>query len=57
MVRAGEAMEVGLREVCQDIRIGKMLIRHHEMESRSKGPRVYILSLYFIFYLFLVSLL
>lgn len=30
IVRAGESMEVGLREVCQSVRIGKILIQRNE---------------------------
>lgn len=33
IVRAGESMEVGLREVCQSVRIGKILIQRNEETS------------------------
>lgn len=32
-MRAGESMEIALREVCKDIRIGKILIQNEEITS------------------------
>lgn len=36
IVRAGESMEAGLREVCQSIRIGKILIQRNEDTAMPK---------------------
>ena len=36
-MRAGESMEVGLREVCKDVTIGKLLI---QTDPRSGSPTV-----------------
>ena len=42
ILRAGECMEAGLSEVCQDIRVGKILIQ----TSRETGePELYYLRL------------
>jgi uracil phosphoribosyltransferase len=42
VVRAGESMEVGLRDVCRSIRIGKILIQRDKV---TKLPRLYYSSL------------
>lgn len=36
ILRAGEAMEAGLREVCRSVRIGKILIQRDEETARPK---------------------
>ncbi|TRM68749.1 uracil phosphoribosyltransferase-domain-containing protein [Schizophyllum amplum] len=36
ILRAGEAMEVGLREVCRSVRIGKILIQRDEETAQPK---------------------
>ncbi|RPD62161.1 PRTase-like protein [Lentinus tigrinus ALCF2SS1-7] len=36
ILRAGEAMEVGLREVCRSVRIGKILIQRDEETAQAK---------------------
>lgn len=47
IVRAGESMEVALREVCKAVRIGKILIQRDEETAL---PKV-------VFYLFPIDLL
>lgn len=42
IVRAGESMEVGLREVCQSVRIGKILIQRNETTAE---PDCYYIKL------------
>lgn len=42
VVRAGESMEAGLREVCRSIRIGKILIQRDKV---TKLPKLYYASL------------
>lgn len=39
IIRAGESMEAGLRQVCQNIRIGKILIQRDEETAE---PKVYV---------------
>eukprot|EP01095_Lingulamoeba_sp_RSL-Kostka_P009064 TRINITY_DN30_c1_g2_i1.p1 TRINITY_DN30_c1_g2~~TRINITY_DN30_c1_g2_i1.p1 ORF type:complete len:246 (-),score=78.14 TRINITY_DN30_c1_g2_i1:155-892(-) len=41
MVRAGESMEAGLRQVCQKIRIGKILIVKNEENGKIKTQALY----------------
>lgn len=36
ILRAGEAMEAGLREVCRSVRIGKILIQRDEETAQPK---------------------
>ncbi|KAG8702428.1 Uracil phosphoribosyltransferase, synthesizes UMP from uracil [Ceratobasidium sp. 394] len=36
ILRAGEAMEAGLREVCRSVRIGKILIQRDEETAKAK---------------------
>lgn len=36
ILRSGEAMEAGLREVCNDVRIGKILIQRNEEDAQPK---------------------
>eukprot|EP00455_Lapot_gusevi_P028425 TRINITY_DN3033_c0_g1_i1.p1 TRINITY_DN3033_c0_g1~~TRINITY_DN3033_c0_g1_i1.p1 ORF type:complete len:208 (+),score=61.29 TRINITY_DN3033_c0_g1_i1:123-746(+) len=43
VVRSGEAMERGLREVCRDIRIGKIVIQ--QSANKKSGPRLYYCNL------------
>lgn len=42
IVRAGESMEAGLREVCKQIRIGKILIQRDEKTAK---PMLYYVKL------------
>ncbi|KAG8718846.1 Uracil phosphoribosyltransferase, synthesizes UMP from uracil [Ceratobasidium sp. 395] len=48
ILRAGEAMEAGLREVCRSVRIGKILIQRDEETAKAKlfysKARVYLLT-------------
>ena len=39
ILRAGEAMEVGLREVCRSVRIGKILIQRVRPPPICTAPR------------------
>jgi len=42
IIRAGESMETGLREICQSVRIGKILIQRDEETSL---PKLYYVKL------------
>lgn len=43
IVRSGEAMEQGLRDVCRSIRIGKILIQSNEDTHEVRDAYVYVL--------------